>query len=251
MEYSDETDLSNYKKVNTDTWDGIKDYIKLRAINTKYLEEYGNHIACKKFLDISLTLSLQEKQEKMLSYVLTEEDLEKYNVSFNEAFKIAKDNSLSDRKRRILPLREYMIQSELLYPLANIISNAKIGFGDGAGVLEDIDTEYGMDNIVVLCNRTDTFGATYMCIPEVLDEVYRQFNNKNFYILPMSIHQAWCVRQSYSNKDTTNPMEYVEDALLSMVEEVNDTQNKNWKDILSYKIYYYIGDDGKHVFPIQ
>ena len=74
MEYSDETDLSNYKKVNTDTWDDIKDYIKLRAINTKYLEEYGNNIACKKFLDISLTLSLQEKQEKMLSYILTEED---------------------------------------------------------------------------------------------------------------------------------------------------------------------------------
>ena len=172
MEYSDETDLSNYKKVNTDTWDDIKDYIMLREINTKYLEEYGNNIACKKFLDISLTLSLQEKQEKMLSYVLTEEDLKKYNVSFDEAFKIAKDNSLSDRKRRILPLREYMIQSELLYPLANIISNAKIGFGDGAGVLEDIDTEYGMDNIVVLCNRTDTFGATYMCIPEVLDAIH-------------------------------------------------------------------------------
>ena len=69
MEYSDETDLSNYKKVNTDTWDNIKDYIKLRAINTKYLEEDGNHIVCKKFLDITLTLSLHEKQDKMLSYV--------------------------------------------------------------------------------------------------------------------------------------------------------------------------------------
>ena len=251
MEYSDETDLSNYKKVNTDTWDNIKDYIKLRAINTKYLEEYGNHIACKKFLDISLTLSLQEKQDKMLSYVLTEEDLKKYNVSFDEAFKIAKDNSLSDRKRRILPLREYMMQSELLYPLVNIIPNAKIGCGNGAGVLDDIDTEHDKNNVVVLCNRTDTFGATYMCIPEVLDEVYHKFDNENFYILPMSIHHAWCVRQSYANKDNTKPMQYVEDDLLGMVEEFNDTQNKNWKDILSYKIYYYIGDDGKYVFPIQ
>lgn len=250
MKYSDEKDLSKYKKVHTDTWDNIKDYIRLRAINTKYLEEYGNHIACKKFLDMSLTLSLQEKQKEMLSYVLTEEDLERYNVSFDEAFKIAKDNSLSDRKRRILPLREYMMQSELLYPLVNILPNAKIGCGNGAGVLDDIDSEHDRDNVVVLCNRTDTFGATYMCIPEVLDEVYHRFN-ENFYILPMSIHHAWCIRQSYANKENKKPMQYVEDDLLSMVEEFNDTQNKNWKDILSYKIYYYIGDDGKHVFPIQ
>ena len=69
MKYSDEKDLSNYKKVNTDTWDDIKDNIRLRAINTKYLKEYGNHIAHKKFLDISLTLSLQEKQKQMLSYI--------------------------------------------------------------------------------------------------------------------------------------------------------------------------------------
>lgn len=251
MKYSDEKDLSNYKKVNTDTWDDIKDNIRLRAINTKYLSEYGNHIAHKKFLDISLTLSLQEKQKQMLSYILTEDDLKKYDISFDEAFKVAKENSLSDRKRRILPLREYILQSEMLYPLVNVAPNAKMGVGNGAGVLDDIDDETHIENVVVLCNRTDTFGATYMCIPEILEEVYQRFNYENFYILPMSIHHAWCIRKDYATKNGDKPLSYAEDDLLSMVEEFNDTQNKSWKDILSYKIYYYIGDDGKHVFPIQ
>lgn len=251
MKYSDEKDLSNYKKVKTDTWDDIKDNIRLRAINTKYLKEYGNNVAHKTFLDISLTLSLQEKQNKMLSYILQESDLERYGISFESAFKTAKDNSLYDRKRRILPLSEYMMQSELLYPLVNISPHAKMGCGNGAGIISDVDTENNVDNVLVLCNRTDTFGATYMCIPEILEEVYQRFNYENFYILPMSIHHAWCVRQKYATKDNEKPIQYVEDDLLSMVEEFNDTQNKNWNDILSYKIYYYIGDDGKHVFPIQ
>ena len=35
MNYSDEKDLSNFKKVNTSSWDTIKDNVYIRLMNAK------------------------------------------------------------------------------------------------------------------------------------------------------------------------------------------------------------------------
>ena len=84
----------------------------------------------------------------------------------------------------------------------------------------------------------------------MLEEVYDRFNQENFYVLPISVHQVMCVRKGYADHDGQKPLYEVEDDLLCMVEGINDNGNKDWKDILSYKIYYYLGDDGKRLFPI-
>ena len=55
----------------------------------------------------------------------------------------------------------------------------------------------------------------------------------------------------YVSHDGQKPVKYIEDDLLDFIEEFNDTQNKTWKDILSYKLYYYMGDDGHVIVPIS
>ena len=39
MNYSDEKDLSNFKKVNTSSWNTIKDNVYLRLMNAKYIKD--------------------------------------------------------------------------------------------------------------------------------------------------------------------------------------------------------------------
>ena len=55
----------------------------------------------------------------------------------------------------------------------------------------------------------------------------------------------------HNSKNNTKPLYAVEDDILDTIEDFNDTHNKSWKDILSYKTYYYLGDDGKFILPIS
>ena len=256
MLYSDKKTLDDYKKVNTSDWNSVKNHLRLRIINTKYLlKEYPKDIMSKKFLDISQVLSLQEKQNDMISHMITKEDLNKYNVSFKEAYAIAKNNTIMDKKRRILTLKEFMMHNEVLYPLMSYNNkHTETGFKtkDGSmASIDEVDEDTQVENILVLCNRTEVFGGAYMCIPEITSEVYNRFHKENFYILPMSVHCLWCIRQGYVTHNNTKPIFEAEDDMLCMVEKFNDEYNKDWLDVLSYKIYYYSGDDGKAIFPIQ
>ena len=121
-----------------------------------------------------------------------------------------------------------------------------------SGIIEDIsyDGEIEIENILMLTNKNDIFGACYMIIPEILEEVYKRFG-ENFYIIPLSIHCVMCVRNGYATKNNTKPTHEVEDDILDAIEEFNDTKTNSWKDILSYKAYYYFGDDGEYIFPIS
>lgn len=81
MKYSDEKDMQNFKKVNTSSWDDLKDNLFVRLINERYLSQYGDDIAHVKMMDLVMVFSVQEKiKDTMLSYLLTNEDLKNMNV---------------------------------------------------------------------------------------------------------------------------------------------------------------------------
>lgn len=256
MKYSDEKDMQNFKKVNTSSWDDLKDNLFVRLINERYLSQYGDDIAHVKMMDLVMVFSVQEKiKDTMLSYLLTNEDLKNMNVEPYTAMTFAMHNSSNDRKRRIMTFKESTLKNNLMYPVLQIPKGMMMGAGGHSmadcGIIQDTDEEKECDNILILCNKHDTFGASYMVLPSILDEVYARFNEENFYIIPLSIHQVMCVRLGYASRNGEKPSYEVEDDLLDMIEAFNDTNNKSWKNILSYKIYYYYGDDGKKLFLIK
>ena len=256
MQYSDEKDMVNFKKVNTSSWEDLKDNVFIRLINERYLTQYGNDIAHVKMMDLVMVFSVQEKiKETMLSYLLTNEDLKLMNIEIDEVRKTAVSNSSHDRKRRIMTFKESTLKNNMMYPVLQIPKGMMMGAGGHSmaecGIIQDTDEEKECDNILILCNKHDTFGASYMVLPSVFDEVYNRFNEENFYIIPLSIHQVMCVRSGYASHEGEKPQYEVEDDLLDMIEAFNDTNNKSWKNILSYKIYYYFGNDGKKLFLIK
>lgn len=256
MKYIDEKNIKNFKKINTSSWNNIKNNIYLRLMNKKYIDKYDENIAYKSFLDLAIVFSLQEKtKNSMTSHMLTNEELIDFDIDIEEAFKTAIENSSNNRKKRILTFKEHGIKNHNLYPILKIPEDMMMCMsGDTpteCGVVFDTDKKLNCDNILIICNKNVPFGASYMVIPEVLDEVYTRFNYDNFYIVPLSIHHIMCIRYGYASDNGRKPLYEIEDDLLDMIEDFNDSKNKDWKDILSYKIYNYFGDDGKKLFIIK
>jgi hypothetical protein len=206
-------------------------------------------------LDLAMVFAVQEKiKDDLKVYYLSKKDIKRYNVSEDVLQITAVRNTENNRKKRLVLLSDNIAMSNMLYPISTKAPGASMGLsnqngGPTLGILQDKTDD--KENILVVTNKSAPFGAQYMLLPSVLDEVYKRFDYENFYILPMSRHQAWYIRRGYATQDETKPWRYVEDDLLDMIEEYNDTQNKSWQDILSYKIYYYIGDDGKLIVPIN
>lgn len=256
MRYSDEKNMQNFKKVDMSSWDALKEHVYLRLINAKYLNKYGDDIAYSKCLDLSIVFSVQEKTNGViLSYILTNKDLKDLGVSIENVTEIALSNTLHDRKRRIMTFKESTLKNNPMFPIMTIPRGMTLGIGSETaqecGVIEDVDLENDNENILMLCNKHDTFGSSYMIISEILEEVFERFNNENFYIVPLSVHQVMCIRAGYVSHNGKKPFYEINDDLLDMVESFNDECNKSWKDILSYKVYYYFGDDGKKLFLIN
>ena len=255
MQYIDEVNMKKLSKVNTSSWEAIKNNVFFRVVNEKCLDKYGENIAYVKFLDLAITFSVQEKkQNTLVSHMLTKEELASFNVNVDEVKQAALYNTENNRKRRIMTFKQSFLKDNLMYPIMKIPEGLILGAGNSmsdCGIIEDVDLENECDNILIVCNKNNTFGASYIAVPKMLEEVYNRFGEENFYIIPLSVHQIMCIRRGYVSHEGKKPNYEVEDDLLDMLEDFNDNNNKSWKDILSYKIYYYFGDDGKRVFPIE
>lgn len=257
MKYVDEANMEKFTKIDTTSWDTVKDNVYIRLMNAKYIGKYDSDIVHTNFLDLIITFSIREKGDGIIkSHILTNDDLKQWNVDQEEVSKVAFDNSLHDRKKRIMTFKEHVMKDSPMYPILRIPQGMSIGASAGdssssCGVIRDVDDETSKNNILIICNKNDAFGASYMAIPEVLEEVHERFDNEDFYIIPLSVHQVMCIRNSYATFNKTKPIHEVEDDLLDMIEDFNDANNSSWQNILSYKIYYYFGNDGKKLFLIK
>lgn len=255
MRYTNENTLQNFKKIDISSWEALQKHVLVRLMNKKFITEYKD-IAYIPFLDLVITFSIQEKDgDSTLSHLLTNQELATLGVDIMDVKVIAMQNLKDNRERRILTLKESTLKHEVMYPLMEIPEGAMIGSGgkspSSCGIINDVEHETGYDNIVVVSNKNTPFGASYMTDFDVLDEVFARFGNENFYIIPMSIHEIMCVKTKYATHEGTKSLQETEDDLRDMVETLNDKNTKSWEDILSYKLYYYYGDDGKKLFCIR
>ncbi len=86
----------------------------------------------------------------------------------------------------------------------------------------------GEELMYVLTNEEKYYGAAVILYPHVLNHIAKVLN-KNFYILPSSVHECILV---------PDQGQYSRIELKKMVKEVNDSQVED-EEILSYEIYYY------------
>lgn len=251
MNYIDEKDMSSFVKVDTSSWKTVNEDVFVRFINQKYLSKYSPDIVYKKFLDLAMCVAVQEKKDDVFrSHLLTNADIENYGVELDIVFDAALNNTEHSRSKRILTPAEHICMNNPAYPLLGKIQG-KAAVGDGGGYpLGFIGGNDNKDNILMIADKRHGFGSSYMSSHKVLEDVYARFENKNFYIVPISTFCLMCIKSSFATQDGSKPTFEAEDDIMDMLEDMND-KNENWKNILSYKIYYYFGDDSKSLFLIK
>lgn len=250
MEFGEKTKLEDLN-IDITSWKNIAKYASFTLINQKCLEEYDNPVH-DKCIDLAMVYIIQnETQGKLLIHMVQEEDLEKLGITKSDLHKVAVSNAMKNRRFRIVPFSE-TLEHNLLTPLSRRMPGTALGISAQIPqIIIDVDPETEEENVLVGYNKNRPFGASYMFMPSVLEEVFKRFGNNDFYIIPMSRHQAWFVKGSYVTHEGTRDYRDVNIDLLDMLEEHNDKNNKRWQDILSYQLYYFMGNDGKVIIPIK
>lgn len=243
-----EDSLDNFKRFNANSWEDLKTRISYKLVNKKVFHASINaeelvYEDCMDLSKVYIVTELTQDRKKMMSYALKNSDLEKFDKKLEDVVEQVHKNYKQDRTRRIRTLKEDILSHETMYPLMNSIKDVML---QGANALIE-DSSESNDNVLVITNKYNVYGASYMLDFNTLEEVYQRMKS-SFYIIPLSVHQFMCVNDKYISKN--KDLYEAEDDLLDMLFEINSSSKKE-EDILTYRIYHYMADDGKIIFPIK
>lgn len=208
----------NMKNENIDTslftdWDFAKDRFHLCACS---VGTQANDIVVDRFYDIDkyvrVLVDLPDNDDSMASVAINYAMLEQYGVSAAELFEQALKCS-----------HEQYVINDMKTVLEQM-------FGELPADLNGIDSR-----MIVLTTKNRVHGASAMFDNQLLSQLAQNLGNKDFYILPSSIHEILAVPAS----DEVNAQ-----YLRNMVREVNNTEVPK-DERLSYSIFYYDVDADK------
>lgn len=192
-----------------------KDKIAFKIVNTKVWKEQLKDIPYIQFLDLSIIfyfeMELSESQSGTCN--ITNSLMKSWNIDENTLFELAKKNT-----PKLYPI-EMDSMTNMMF---------KINFGVEYDItFEEVLENLNEDTLYVMTNKKNHFGFATIFYPNVLKKISKKIGD--FYILPMSIHEALIVP---SKEDVD------EEYLKSMVYEINRKELLE-EDFLSDNIYYY------------
>lgn len=248
LKNKNEISLDSFQRFDASNWDELKNRISYKLVNKKvfHASEDVDDIVYEDCMDLSkvyIVTEVSRDRKNIISYTLKHQDLERFQKDTDELYLQVYSNYLRDTNRRIRTLKEDVLAHEILYPLMGSKKDITLS---GVNMLIEDSSEY-KDNVLFVTNKYNVFGTSYMLDHSTLNKVHDRMGC-DFYIIPTSVHQFMCVSRDYVTKGKDS-ME-VEDDLLDMLYKMN-SENKNTEDILSYRIYLYLHDDGHILFPIK
>ena len=208
----------NMKNENIDTslftdWNFAKDRLHLCACS---VGTQANDIVVDRFYDIDkyvrVLVDLPDNNDSMASVAINYAMLEQYGISADELFEQAL--KCSHGQYVINDMRDVLEQM----------------FGEVPSDLNGIDSR-----MIVLTTKNKIHGASAIFDNQILSQLAQNLGNKDFYILPSSIHEIIAVPAS----DEVNAQ-----YLRSMVKEVNNNEVSK-EERLSYSVFYYDADADK------
>ena len=208
----------NMKNENIDTslftdWNFAKDRLHLCACS---VGTQANDIVVDRFYDIDkyvrVLVDLPDNNDSIASVAINYAMLEQYGISADELFEQAL--KCSHGQYVINDMRDVLEQM----------------FGEVPSDLNGIDSR-----MIVLTTKNKIHGASAIFDNQILSQLAQNLGNKDFYILPSSIHEIIAVPAS----DEVNAQ-----YLRSMVKEVNNNEVSK-EERLSYSVFYYDADADK------
>lgn len=209
------------------TFEGVKDRVVFRLINTAANREFLEEVPHLAFLDLSVVfyVLLEVNGESTATLVVNHAHMRRWDVTVETLWKTAAENA-----KVLLPAEFFTMK----YALREIMGKStEYGRADQSGNLFAANVQCS-DGMYVLSNKLRSYGAACMAYPHVLDMI-GQILRKDFYILPSSIHEVVIVPQ--------NPVLCCSD-MNEMVKEVNETQVED-EEVLSDHVYLYERNTGR------
>ncbi|MDO4521876.1 MAG: DUF5688 family protein [Eubacteriales bacterium] len=188
-------------------FDRVKKLLACKLIHRERNAALLQNVPYQEFLDLAVVVYCRVESEVIGNgtILVYESHLQMWGITKEELFRIAKDNT-----RRLLP-EEHMHIRDMIEDL----TGEETPPDDGA-------------SMYVLTNNRRLFGAVNMIFDSVLEKIGKELN-RNFWILPSSVHECILIPDSYF-------MERRE--LEMMVADVNRREVAP-EDFLSNQVYFY------------
>ena len=215
------------------SFEGVKDRIIFRLINTEKNKELLLDVPHKKFLDLSLVFAVLVEADNDGTAVMLIKDLHmrQWKVTKEQLWNAAKENT-----KRLLPAECFGMN----FAVYELLSRSTQGEHDRENLLRrtwHIHEELELpekDKMYVLSNKLKNYGAACIAYPYILDMLAGVLK-ENFYVLPSSVHEVIIVPESSQIRQSE---------LERMVREINETQVPE-EEILSNHAYFYYAQEGK------
>lgn len=190
-----------------------KKRIVMKLVNTDKNQVLLERVPHVSFHDLSIIFlcSVGDFMSEYATILIHNCHMEKWNVSTEDLYELAKENTPS-----ILPPRLDNLQYVFEY-----LTNEKLPF------LEELNSS-------ILTNVLKIHGATCMAYPDLLEEVATVYED-NLIIIPSSIHEVLVIPEGNIGEEHT-----LED-FNRMIQQVNETQLED-SEVLSTHAYLYHRD---------
>lgn len=201
------------------TYEGIRDRIVFKLINTAANREFLSAVPHYAFLDLSIVfyVLLEVTEEGTASMVIKNDHAEQWKVQTDTLWEDAVKNG-----KNLLPAEFFTMNHAL---------KEMLGENPGGEQEEEnlfLGENVKTDGMYVLSNKIRSYGAACIAYPQVL-KMIGQILRKDFYILPSSVHEVvivpWSPELKWSELD-------------EMVAEINADQVAE-EEVLSSHAYLY------------
>lgn len=197
-----------------DDYDAVRPQIIFRIVNYYKNQEQLKDCPYLPFCDLAITFRwlVHADSYGIASSLITNRELELWNVTVEELYKVASHNTQRLFPHQIQPMQELLVEYlQEDNELKQLYESSSPAF-----------------QIYILTNKNRINGSTCMIYDNVLSNFAKQ-QGCDIYILPSSIHEVLLIPASYGIE---------EQALLSLVHDANRTV-VGVTDILSDSIYRY------------
>lgn len=207
------------QNIQIEEFESIKDYLSVMVVNTAKNRKMLEQVPHKEMADLSLICYVDfpvELEKCSATLKITERMLQEWNMSQDELFQIASENTNPASK-------------PVLQNIVDLTRQMLVGDVEPENLLKK-DISFSNQNAVmlVLTNEKKNLGASMMFEPQVMDKISKMFP-EGFYILPSSLHEVLIIPDCMD----VSPKE-----LGAMVREVNRCAVEKVEQ-LSDRVYCY------------
>jgi len=185
--------------------DNVKDKIFMRLVNYERNKTQFEDCPLVPYHDLAITFRYLVKNDEngIASAIVRNKDLEEWDISNEQLYDIAKDNT-----RRLFPPELRRLDDMLREYDENI----------------DIPEDSGLH---ILTNQQHINGATYMVYEDIIKE-FAQNNNSDVYILPSSIHEVLLLpaKEDINKANLEEMVKEINEYVVSPLEYLSDTVYK-------------------------